>query len=86
MSLKSGVHVGHYGPPCWGCRDLEVKTIMFVGEDFFCKRFGFLLGRVGRIMEGCIVPREVIKGCYEKKDQNYETKNGELKCVEMNSK
>lgn len=63
MSLEDGVNIIHSGVPCWGCIDLEVKPIPFVCENFFCKKNNLILGRIGRIMEGCIVPREFEKGC-----------------------
>jgi len=52
------------GTPCWGCVDLEKIEIKFVGEDFKCKRYDVVLGRIRKLNEGIIVPREVLSGCY----------------------
>lgn len=52
------------GKPCWGCESLFTEAVALKGEDFICKKNNLILGRIGKIMEGCIVPRETIKGCH----------------------
>jgi len=74
MSLEEGVFVIPTGKPCWGCKRLVVERIPMEGEDFICDGWKpkMIIGRIRKIMDGCIVPREIMKteGCYERK-QSY---------------
>lgn len=68
MSLEEGVFIIPTGKPCWGCEKLVVERIPMAGEDFVCANWSKNpIGRVRKIMEGCIVPREIVKGCYKEK-------------------
>jgi len=68
--LEDGVFVIHSGRPCWGCKKLLVDRIPMVGEDFVCTNWKppIVVGRIRKIMEGCIVPREIVKNCYVKRE------------------
>jgi len=65
-TLEDGVTIIPTGHPCWGCVGLVIEKIPMVGEDFYCMNQvpSILIGRVRKIMDGCIVPREITKGCY----------------------
>jgi len=64
--LEDGVLHIHSGRPCWGCEKLSVNRIPMMGEDFLCvgREPHVIIGRIRKIMDGCIVPREITKGCY----------------------
>jgi hypothetical protein len=64
--IENGVTIIPTGRPCWGCVDLLTEKIPMTGEDFYCTDYSppILIGRVRKIMDGCIVPREITKGCY----------------------
>jgi len=68
-TLEDGVTIIPTGRPCWGCIDLLTERIPMVGEDFYCIADWrelcppVLIGRIRKIMDGCIVPRELKKGC-----------------------
>ena len=64
--LEDGVLHIHSGRPCWGCEKLLVNRISMTGEDFLCTDWipNPIVGRIRKIMDGCIVPREITKGCY----------------------
>ena len=67
MSLEDGVTVVPTGKLCWGCDHLFVERVALVGEDFYCVKNPenrILLGRIRKIMDGSIFPREIEKGCY----------------------
>jgi hypothetical protein len=68
--IESGVLIIPTGRPCWGCINLLTERVPMVGEDFYCtgilsrNRKPVLIGRVRKIMDGCIVPREIEEGCH----------------------
>jgi hypothetical protein len=64
----SDLFVVHAGKPCWGCNFLHTEIITMQGEDFICKKNNLILGRIRKIMDGCIVPREIVKGCWRVRD------------------
>ncbi len=65
-NIEDGVTIIPTGKSCWGCIDLLTERIPLVGEDFYCTDHNppILIGRIRKVMDGCIVPREITKGCY----------------------
>jgi len=64
--IEEEVMVIPTGKPCWGCVDLLTELIPMTGENFYCTDWEpkILIGKIRKIMDGCIVPREITKGCY----------------------